>query len=251
MNNKYYYLLLIPAVAFVIVVGAGMWYANQNLDANDSDYIDPNTEQPFIYEPEEVEPDSYEARMGRLQNAISHFRLAKTFSATVMESTEAGKLNAELTYVKPLRIRANLKIDGKDALEMIIVGETAYAKLPKEDWKMTNDEYIRQFGRKFFEGMVSSDDSLSSFGVSEDANFKIKQNGKNDCLEFSTNYKTDDGELPISFCINDNDEIVKISKQDKEGSIDTFYSNYNQLITIERPVLPVLDPTLKIEYQTE
>ncbi len=249
MNKKYYYLLLIPITAFIVVVGAGMWYANKNLDTNKQDQIDPNAEQPFIYEPESIDPDSYEARIIRLQEAVKHFRSAKTFTATVKEDSEAGKINALLTYVKPLRLKANLEIDGDEALEMIIVGETAYAKLPKEDWKMTNDLYIRQFGRRFFEGMITSDDSLNSFGIDSDAAFDIKFNAKNDCLEFDTTYTAEENEYPISFCINDNNEIVKITKQDTQGTVETYYENYNQLITIERPVLPVLDPTLKIEYQ--
>ncbi len=247
MTKKYYYLLLIPILAFVTVVGAGFWYVNKGTNFNDKNIADDNSPQPYIYEPEVKDPDSYEVQMDRLNLAVKRFRDAKTFNAVIDENKDGG-LHSELSYVKPLRLKAVISMNKKTAFEMIIVGETSYARFPEDDWKMTNDESIRAFGRSFFEGMITSDTSLQAFGVEPDASFDIKNNAREECLQFSTMYKSGEATFPISFCVDANNNIVKLSKTDADGEVVTKYSDYNSLFNIERPILPVLDPTLQIEY---
>jgi len=249
MTNRYYYFLLIPLLAFITVVGAGFWYVNRGSNASNT-LADDNLPRPYIYEPEQTDPDSYESRMERLTKAVKRFREAKSFNATVVELKDGG-MSSELSYVKPLRLKANISVDGKPAFEMIIVGETSYARYPEDEWKMTNDETIRAFGRTFFESMITADATLQSFGIEPETSFDIKNNAKDDCLQFSAMYKAEESNYPISFCIDETNNIVKLSKTDKDGEVISTYRDYNALFNIERPVLPLLDPTLQIKYENE
>ncbi|MDF1497436.1 MAG: hypothetical protein P1P90_05255 [Patescibacteria group bacterium] len=247
MTNRYYYYLLIPVFAFAIVVATGFWYVNRGIGNGNNGSLTDDSPQPYIYEPKVKDPDSYEVKMERLSNSVKRFREAKTFNA-VIDELKSGGLHSELSYVKPLRLKASISVDKKPAFEMIIVGETSYAKFTDGDWKMTNDEDIRAFGRSFFEGMITSDTSLQSFGVDPDTHFDIKNNAKDDCTQFDAMYKSGESEFPISFCIDEKDNLIKLSKTDIDGEVVTRYKDYNSLFNIERPVLPVLDPTLQIQY---
>lgn len=246
MNNKYYYLLLVPVISFVVVVAAGFWYANQGAQQNDQGN-EISGEQPYIHQVESIDPDSYEARMERLKKAVENFRKAKTFKATIKENRDEGNLTSEIAYVKPLRLQAMMSLNSETAFEIIIVGETAYARYPEDDWKMTNDKVIREFGRKFFEQMLSQDTSVSSFGIAEDAKFDIREKAIDECLNFSTFYEQEGNNYPISLCVNDENELVKIAKSDDEGEVTTEIKEYNKFFNIERPMLPLLERTMLFE----
>jgi mRNA-degrading endonuclease RelE of RelBE toxin-antitoxin system len=248
MTNRYYYFLLLPILSFIVVVSTGFWYVNKSTNSADNTFgAMENGDAPYIHPIHKLDPDTYEAKIARLETSLKNFKNAKTFKAIITESHAEGKLYSELDYVKPLRLQAMVTVDDKATFEMIIVGETAYARLPEDAWKMTNDETIRAFGRSFFESMIATGDTLQSFGIDEGAQYDIKQKAKDNCLNFATLYKVEEGNYPISFCINDRDQIVKIVKKDKEGEITTRFSDHNKFFNIERPVLPLLAPTLKFE----
>jgi len=249
MTNKYYYLLLLPILAFVIVVVSGFWFVNRNTDAGSKLVAtDDNIEQPYIHPVAEADPESYEVQIERLKLAIKKFRNAKTFKAVIDEERDEGKFHSEITYVKPLRMQATISIDNDPGFDMIIVGETAYAKAPEDSWKMTNDETIRKFGSSFFKAMISTDDTLLSFGIPENATFTIRKNARDDCDEFLTDYESGEVTYPISFCVNEVDELVKLTKQNKDGEVTTKYSEFNSFFTIERPVLPLLEPIVEFDF---
>ncbi|MBD3281530.1 hypothetical protein GF391_02175 [Candidatus Uhrbacteria bacterium] len=245
MNHKYYYLLLIPVFAFVAVVAAGFWYAHQGTKT-DTQQTEYNGEQPYIHPVEAKDPDSYEARIERLQEAVQKFRNAKSFKAKIEENRDEGKLRSELAYVKPLRLQATITLNSNNSFEIIIVGETSYARYPEDDWKMTNDKIIREFGRKFFESMLSQDADITSFGIEEDAKFDIRENALDECLKYSTFYELDGNTYPISLCVNDAGELVRITKTDDEGEVITEITEYNKFFNIERPMLPLLEHTMEL-----
>ncbi len=243
MKNKYYYLLLIPMIAFIAVVTIGFWQAKKSNDLAKQELYDEGGEQPYIHPIDAPDPNSREYKIETLKEAVKKFRNAKTFRATVTEDMAEGKMQSEISYMAPLRLQASVAVDKQNTFEMVIVGETAYAKMPNDDWKMTNDEVIKKFGRDFFATLLNKDESLASFGIEDESGMEIKDNLKEDCTEYRAQYLVEEAIFNIVLCVDKNNVIKFIKKQYPEGEGTTYYRDYNALFTIERPVLPILDRT--------
>ncbi len=246
MNNKYYYLLLIPIISFVVVVAAGFWYVSKDAQT-DNQNTSLSGEQPYIHPVEAKDPNSYEAKIDKLKQAVKSFRNAKSFTAVLEESSDEGDFHSEISYVKPLRMQAKLKINNDTEIEIIIVGETAYARYSDQDWKITNDTIIRKFGRTFFETMLASSEGLDSLGIPNDAEFDIRNDAINECENYSTMYELEGEYYPISLCVNENNELVKISKSSDNSETVTSFNDFNTFFSIERPMLPLLERTMTFE----
>ena len=230
-------------ITFVAVVSVGFWQAKKNTKIANESLYDQNGEQPYIHPITEPDPNSREFKIATLKEAVKKFRNAKTFRATITEDVAEGKMQGELSYMAPLRLQAELSIDKKTAFEMIVVGETAYAKKPDSEWKMTNDEAIKQFGRNFFEALLSKDETLTSFGIEDESAIEIKENLKEDCTEYKAEYYIEEAVFNIAICVDKTGVIKFIKKQHPEGESLIYYRDYNTFFTIERPVLPILDRT--------
>ncbi len=242
MKNKYYYLLLIPMIAFITVVAVGFWQAKKDTSIANQNLAE-DGEQPYIHPVTEPDPNSREFKITVLKDAVEKFRNVKTFRATMTEDMAEGKMQSELSYMAPLRLQAVVSVGKQVAFEMIIVGETAYAKMPDDDWKMTNDEVIKKFGRNFFETILNKDETLASFGIENESAIEIKENIKEDCVEYRAQYTVEEEVFDITLCVDKSGVIKFIKKQHPEGESLTYYRDYNVLFTIERPMLPILDRT--------
>jgi hypothetical protein len=229
--------------AFIVIVIAGVWHAKKNSNLADQGIYDDGGEMPYIHPTDEPDPNSREYKIGTLKEAVKSFRNAKTFKATISEDMPEGKMKGELAYMAPLRLQAALTIDNKISFEMIIVGETAYAKMPNDSWKMTNDEVIKNFGRDFLQTLLNKDESLASFGIENESSIEIKENVREDCVEYRAQYALEEEMHNIVLCVDKNGLIKFIKKQHPDGEGLTYYKDYNALFTIERPSLPILDRT--------
>ncbi len=248
MNKKYYWLLAVPVVALLVVVGIGVWRNWSRTGKENKPAANQyRAEQPWLYPEQEVDKNSDQARMANLNASIKNFRAATSFRSVIHRPFEGSQLTAQVEYAKPLRMHVLMQIeDKKGSTELIIVGETIYMKDENGNWKIVNDETVRQFGRDFFAGMLATEQTLTSFGVPENASMTYEQNSDKDCLEAKTQYQAEDGMRDISFCFNDKNELVYVWIQAKDGDVLTEYQDFNQLITVERPPLPLLERRLEI-----
>ena len=247
MTNRYYYYLLLPILAFIIVVGLGLFFKDRIIsrDAQTAMTQNDNQEMPYIYPDEDGEQVELSDK-DKLLNAIKKFRTAKSLKLKLVQKTSEGDVNGELDYVRPLRMRASFKMPNSQNLDTIIVGGTVYVRIQDDVWEMTDNAFLKQFSQDFFASMLTTEASLSSFSVPEDAPISVEKNRSKKCTSYNTKYSSDDGQRDISFCINEDNEIQMITQQTKDGEVTMEYSDYNTLFHIERPMLPLLTPTLPV-----
>ncbi|MBU2566394.1 hypothetical protein KKG46_02440 [Patescibacteria group bacterium] len=244
MTNKYYYYLIIPILAFVIVVGLGLYYKDKIVSPNSDSAMGQNQNQdlPYLY-PEEDASVAELSDKDKLLAGIEKFRSAQSLRLKLLQKTSEGDVNGELDYIRPLRLRASFSMPGSEMLDTIIVGGTVYVKINEDVWEMTDNAFLKQFSQDFFTSMLTTEATLESFAVSADATISVEANRAKKCTNYNTKYNTDEGQYDMSFCLNDKGEIQVITKQTKDGEIIMEYSDYNVLFHIERPVLPLLAPT--------
>lgn len=250
MDKKYYWLLALPIVAFVVVVGLGVWKPWNKPSASGPANVaaQQGSEQPWLYPEQQVDPNSDQARRAALDEAIKKYRSASAFRSIVWRPYDGGQLKGMVDYVKPLRLHAVLEIPNQKAKsEIIIVGETTYVKDETGSWKIVNDADMKQFGRDFFAGMLVAGQTLESFGVADNAPITYERKKDKKCLEAKTKYQADDGLHDISFCFNDKQELVYVWMQASDGDVLTEYSDFNALISVERPPLPLLEHRIQLQ----
>ncbi len=201
-------------------------------------------EQPYLPKDLSDDKNSDAFKRSQLDLAVKKFHLAKSFKAKITKEDAKGTTTGDLEYIKPLRLRASLKTSDNQELGMVAIGSTVYIQADKTKWVIQNDETAKSFAEDFFASMVSSDDSLASFGVPTDAPIQISYEEISQCDLFKTKYKLNDALYDISFCVNSKPEIQYVQMQTNDGQLKTVYSNYNDLLVIERPVLPLLEPKL-------
>lgn len=201
-------------------------------------------EQPYLPKEQAVDKNSDLYKRSQLDLAIKNFRSSKSFKAKITREDSKGTTTGDLEYLKPLRLRASLKTSDNQELGMVAIGSTVYIQADKTKWVIQNDETAKSFAEEFFTSMVASGDSLSSFGVPEGTPVQISYEDIARCNLFKTKYKLDDALYDISFCVNDQPQIQYIQMQTNDGRLKTEYSNFNDLMIIERPVLPLLEPKI-------
>ncbi|MDD2785685.1 MAG: hypothetical protein PHS79_02200 [Patescibacteria group bacterium] len=199
-------------------------------------------DMPFLPSDAVAEVDKDMQNRQVLANAIKKFRAAKSFRTSITQTSANGTITGVIEYIKPLRLHAVLKTDDKKTLELIIVGETVYVRTSTNSWEMSNDAFAKDFGRSFFASMLITDDSISSFGIADDAPITLQANTQKRCTAFKTQYKQDDKMLDMSFCIDSTGSIAGMTTKVKDGEIDSSYTDYNDLFSIERPMMPLLTP---------
>ena len=251
MPKKYYYLLIIPIISFIIVVGLGIWSLSKKNTSPPNSHTTgaSGAMQPYLY-PEDEVLDTTAQKKALLNEAIKRFRNAKTFRANIIQTQGKTKQTGTLEYVKPLRLHVTMEAQDKSKLESIIVGETAYVFDKDNKWKMTNDKNIKDFGHKLLEAYLTKDETLASFGVDTDAQIDIQDNKSKECTEFRAPYKTDQGTFELVICVNENKDISFINMQTQDGALLIEYKDYNALFNIERPMLPLLEPRFELATST-
>ncbi|MFZ6015118.1 MAG: hypothetical protein ACOYUZ_02055 [Patescibacteria group bacterium] len=248
MRNKYYYLILLPMIAFIAVVAVGFWYTNsQKQKTVADDLVNANGERPYLYPDQEIDINSDEYKKSLLMKAINNLFDAKSFKAEIQQETSGGIITSKVDYVSPLRLRAVVSMGKESPIELIAVGETIYVKSGNEDWKMTNDASLKNFARTFFASMIIESAGLGSLGIADDALMDFSYDNGRECTEVSTKYSNEGNLMDISICVTDEAFIKTIVKHDSEGETKTEYYEYNTLMTIERPMLPLLDPTVRLK----
>ena len=198
-------------------------------------------QQPYLPPAEQQQVSPEVLNRQTLSEAIKRFREAKSFRVKLTQPTTQGIVTGELEYVKPLRLHATLNTPDKQVLEMIIIGETVYVRTGKETWEMSNDAFVKDYGRSFFATMLITDDTLASFGIADDAPITLKQDPSK-CVNYTTQYKLDDKLKNIQFCVNANKDITIIKIQTANGETVSEYRDYNSMFLIERPRMPLLQP---------
>lgn len=250
MHHRYFYLLLLPAAAFVIVVGVGFWKQEQlkksSPDPTKQEVVAVDGDQPYLYPDVQESPDSPEAQRRLLDQALMNFRAAKAFRATVTNTDSEGSTTGKIEYVKPLRLHATLSMPGSQEFDMIAIGQTVYLKQDKTSWGMVRDESARNFAEEFFTSVLKSEPTLASFGVPDGAPLEIEKDTSKKCTKYKTQYQTEKGFYGIDFCINEKTEIAYIRTQTQTGEVFNEYADYNSMLIIERPVLPLLEYRIPI-----
>ena len=238
--EKYYYLLLIPITSFLIVFGVGFWYMDhlEKLEIQTAKEI-ANQPHPFIYK---KDPNSLEELKKTINSALKKNHEATSFHLKVTEQHPDQTIIMQIAYNKPLRLKLNITKD-KEILQTIIVGPSIYI-LDNKQWKITQNKDLSNFSKNFFTFQASTDVNLTDWGVPKDVN-KIKKtkNIIKKCTEYKTEYTNKNTTNKISFCIDKNNQIKFIKKETKDGFLLQEFSDYNQPFIIERPSIPVLDPT--------
>ncbi len=201
-------------------------------------------EQPYLPKDLSDDKNSDAFKRNQLDLAVKNFHSSKSFKAKITKEDSKGTTTGDLEYIKPLRLRASLKTSDNQELGMVAIGSTVYIQADKTKWVIQNDLTAKSFAEEFFASMVSNDDSLSSFGVPADATIQISYEEVAKCNLFRTKYKFKDALQDLSFCVNDKPEIQYIQMQTDDGQVKTEYSNFNDLLIIERPVLPLLEPKI-------
>ncbi|MFA6446854.1 MAG: hypothetical protein WCW31_01190 [Patescibacteria group bacterium] len=199
-------------------------------------------EQPYLPKDLSDDKNSDAFKRSQLDLAVKNFHAAKSFKAKITKEDSKGTTTGNLEYIKPLRLRATLKTSDNQELGMVAIGSTVYIQADKTKWVIQNDLTAKSFAEEFFASMVSNDDSLLSFGVPADAPMRISYEEIAQCNLFKTKYKLSDALYDIGFCVNSKPEIQYVQMQTNDGQLKTEYSNYNDLLIIERPVLPLLEP---------
>ncbi len=248
MSKKYYYLLAIPVIAFAVVLGVGLWKTSQQTKGKTGDTNTEQTgEQPWLYPEKTDSEDADQAKRASLIASIDNYREATSFRSTIWRPYNGDEMRGNVEYVKPLRMHALLSLPkNKQETELIFVGETSYLKDTDGSWKIVNDSELKQFGRDFFTGMLMAGKGLASFGVPDDASIYYTNNREKDCTEAKTQYQEEKGLKDISFCFNEKNVLVYVWMQTSDGEVLTEYSDFNALLSVERPPLPLLEHRLEI-----
>lgn len=248
MSKKYYYLLAIPVIAFVVVLGVGLWKTERQPKTNPGDTSAQQTgEQPWLYPEKPNDQDEDQAKRAALEASIDNYRAATSFRSTIYRPYNDDEMKGVVEYVKPLRMHALLSLPkNKQETEVIFVGETSYLKDTDGTWKIVNDSELKQFGRDFFTGMLMAGKGLASFGVPNDAPIYYSNNRDKGCVEAKTQYQEEKGLKDISFCYNDKNSLVYVWMQTSDGEVLTEYSDFNALLSVERPPLPLLEHRIQV-----
>ena len=247
MRHKYFYLLLIPMAAFVIVVGYGYWKQRHPVSVKKSS--PPRTtvtgEMPYLPPDDELSADSEQVKRQNLDIAISNFRQATAFRANVTKNASTGAITGKVEYMRPLRLHAQLSMSNQQ-VDMIAIGQTVYLKKDNVVWGMVFDPSAKLFAADFFASVLKSEPTLASFDVPADAPMKIDNDTGKRCTRYATKYASDKDLLDISFCVNDKNQIAYIKMKTLDGDLTTEYSDFNTLLIIERPMLPLLERKIEI-----
>lgn len=230
-----------------IIVALGFWgwhYMRTRSLEEKSKTLAQNAPSPYL--PPEVGQVTDQAVINRkaLELAVKNFRASKTFRASISQPTAEGIVTGEVKYVKPLRLHAVLTPPDKKILEMIIIGGTVYVRTGAETWEMTNNAFAKTYGQAFFSSMLASDDTLASFGVADDAAISVKTDNIKKCKLYQMQYKQEDKDLSIQFCVNNVSQIISMITETKDGTVTANYKDFNAMFLIERPRMPLLQPTM-------
>jgi len=246
MRQKYYYLLLVPVIAFIAVVSYGYWKQQHPVQAKKQA---PRTtvtgEMPYL-PPDDAAANPDQVKRQNLDTAILNFRQAVTFKAKITINAANGATAGQVDYVKPLRMHAQLTLPSNQQMDMIAIGQTVYLKQDKDTWGMISDASAKIFATDFFASVLKTDSTLASFGVTRDASIQIENDLGKKCTRYATKYQSDKNLLDIDFCVNDKNQLAYIKMQTSDGDITTEYSNFNDVFIIERPMLPLLEHRLEI-----
>ena len=247
MRHKYFYLLLIPMAAFVIVVGYGYWKQHKPVTAKKSST--PRTtvtgEMPFLPPEDGLTVDSEQIKRQSLDTAIRNFRQATAFRANVTKNASTGAITGKIEYMRPLRLHAQITASNQQ-MDMIAIGQTVYLKKDNVVWGMVPDPSAKLFAADFFASVLKSEPTLASFDVPADAPMKIDNDAVKKCTRYSTKYTSDKDLLDISFCVNSDNQIVYIKMKTPDGDLSTDYYDFNTLLIIERPMLPLLERRIEV-----
>lgn len=230
-----------------IIVALGLWgwhYMRTKSLEEKSKVTAQNQSQPYLPPEETQKTDQATLNRQALEQAVKNFRASKTFRASISQPTVQGTVTGEVEYVKPMRLHAILTPPDKQILELLIIGGTVYVRTGKETWEMTNNAFAKTYGQAFFSSMLASDDTLASFGIADDATIVVKNDNGKRCKLYQTQYKQEDKDLSIQFCLNSDGQIGYMVTETKDGTVTAVYKDYNAMFLIERPRMPLLQPAI-------
>ncbi len=229
--KKFY--ILTAFLAILAIAGLGWYAATREGDGSGIGTVPAS----LAYLPPKTEATESQIYLGELRDVLSNFASAKSFRSTIMLSIDNQRTSGEIEIAKPGRFRGRVNVSGEE-LEVIGVEDVLYILSPEGVWVPLRSEQITGQLQETFAAALQGEDSDSSAVLSDDVNVTKQNNAANNCDEYLAAFRDENGnDVELTLCAQ-NGYPVTIELKRAEGFVQSEYSDFNDIIIIERPSIP-------------